>query len=144
MLVGRTDDPRQRDASDQSRGPPLIGRVWLSGILGVLLVAAYAWRVMTPEPTSTAPPYRAFSDASYWNTPLPANAPVDPDSKAIVKFLKRDNGYNYVRLAGTDFTGRWGNPIYWSGQDDPEYHVINTCSYRPRRGRSPIPHPMRR
>jgi hypothetical protein len=114
-----------------NRGSPLvIGPVSLSAILGVLVFASCAWPVMTSEPTSPAPPYRAFSEASYWNTRLPATAPADPDSKAIVKFLKRDNGYNFVRLAGTDSTGRWGNPIYWSGQDDPVYHVVNTCNYR--------------
>jgi hypothetical protein len=104
----------------------LIGLVSL-GWIGVHL---YAWPVATSEPTSPTPPYRAFSDASYWNTPLPAAAPVDPDSEGIIDFLEQHSRYNYVRLAGTDSSGRWGNPIYWSGQDDPVYDVVNTCRYQ--------------
>ena len=86
----------------------------------------------SPSPTTTAPSssYRAFPSSSYWNTPLPADAPLDPNSGAIISFLKADNTTNYVRLAGTSSTGTWGNPIYWSGTSDPTYAINNSCSQR--------------
>jgi hypothetical protein len=85
-------------------------------------------------PTSPAPDgsgaYRAFGPASYWNTPLPADAPVDPRSDEFISFLKANNGYNFVKLSGTDSTGKWGNPIYWAGPGDPVHNIANSCSTR--------------
>ena len=70
--------------------------------------------------------YRAFSVRSYWNQPLPANVPVDPNSKEIIGYLKADNDYNYIRLAGTSSTGTWGQPIYWAEAGDKVYSVSST------------------
>jgi hypothetical protein len=70
--------------------------------------------------------YRAFSGRSYWNEPLPANVPIDPNSREIVAFLKADNDYDYIRLAGTSSTGTWGQPIYWARPADPVYSVSST------------------
>jgi hypothetical protein len=56
-------------------------------------------------------PHRAFSSSSYWNTPLPVNAPVDRKS-ARISFLRRMATTNFIHFAGAGSTGRWGNPIY--------------------------------
>lgn len=72
----------------------------------------------------------AFAEDSYWNTPLPPDAPVDPDSDEIVAFIAADSSSGYVRLAGTSSTGAWGNPIYRANRHDPAYAVHNTCGYR--------------
>lgn len=105
-------------------------RLRLSGLvsLGVIIAALPSAAERTWEPRS--PPYRAFSNASYWNTPLPQDAPTDPRSDQIIEFLQANNRANFVRLAGTDASGRWGNPIYWSGRGDPHYRVANTCGFR--------------
>jgi hypothetical protein len=102
----------------------MIGLPSLVGIIGVLLYAA------PPGTSQGAPPYRAFSPASYWNTPLPDDAPRARRSEQFIDFLKADNERNSIRLAGTDPSGRWGNPIYWSGDGDPRYEVENSCGYR--------------
>jgi hypothetical protein len=75
-------------------------------------------------------PYRAFSSSSYWNTPLPADAPVYRKSTRIIAFVQRRATTDYVHLAGASSTGKWGNPAYWSQQDDPDYSISNTCAYR--------------
>jgi hypothetical protein len=74
--------------------------------------------------------FRAFDRESYWNSPLPADAPVDPNSDAIIAWLKRDNDPDHIKLGGTGPTGRWGMPIYWAGRGDPTWNVRNTCSQK--------------
>jgi hypothetical protein len=120
------------EASEHRHRRRVIGLVSLGVIglasLGVIAVALPSAAERPWEPTS--PPYRAFSDASYWNTPLPQDAPTDPRSDQIIEFLQANNRANFIRLAGTDADGRWGNPIYWSGRGDPHYRVANTCSFQ--------------
>lgn len=72
--------------------------------------------------------FRAFDSGSYWNTPLPADAPVDPNSHAIIAWLKGDNGADYIKLSGAGPTGRWGMPIYWATRGDPTWNVVDACS----------------
>ena len=74
--------------------------------------------------------FRAFSQSSYWNTPLPAAAPTDPRSSEMIRFLKNDNSTNYLTLAGADGNGEWGNPIYWAKPSHKTYNVQNSCDYR--------------
>lgn len=75
-------------------------------------------------------PYRAFSSSSYWNTPLPVDAPVARRSAGIIAYLRRIATTNYIHFSGAGHHGHWGNPIYWSDSDDPVYSIRNTCSYR--------------
>ena len=72
--------------------------------------------------------YRSFSRGSYWNTPLPANAPQHPDSARIIEFLRQDNDTSFIRLAGATDDGSWGMPVYWAGANAPEYDVVSNCS----------------
>lgn len=83
----------------------------------------------------------AFGSTSYWNTPLPADAPLDPNSAAMMAWLQGDNTTNYIHLAGASANGLWGNPIYWSTDKDPTYSVINTCRFNqpPEFGQMRIP-----
>ena len=73
-------------------------------------------------------PYRAFSSSSYWNTPLPPDAPVAPGSERFLRYLAREDGANFLTLSGVGPRGLWGNPIYWARSRDPSYHIQNTCS----------------
>jgi hypothetical protein len=98
----------------------------------VLLVLATVMLLGTCVTNSTAGgnPYRAFDTDSYWNTPLPANAPVDPNSNAIIAWLRSDNDPDYISLGGTSSSGKWGMPIYWARQGDPTWDVANSCSQK--------------
>jgi len=77
-------------------------------------------------------PLRAFGDNSYWNAPLPRNAPKHPNSNGILRYMRTapDAGRGCIRLAGA---GRdpWGQPIYWSNRHDREYRVRATDYYLP-------------
>jgi hypothetical protein len=72
--------------------------------------------------------YRAFSDSSFWNRPLPRGAPVRKSSDEMIAYLRRDNTTNYISLSGTERSGEWGMPIYWAKPGDPEYSIHNNCT----------------
>src|SRR4051794_11969754 len=69
-------------------------------------------------------PYRPFRDRSWWNTPVPANAPSDPQAAQILNYLSTapESGQGCLRLAGAQHN-KWGQPAYWSQPGDPEYAV---------------------
>jgi hypothetical protein len=74
-----------------------------------------------PEPRA---PYRAFEDGSWWNTPVPDDAPLDPAGEQILDYLHTgpDSGRGCLRLAGAG-RSRWGHPIYFAKPSDPSYDV---------------------
>lgn len=80
----------------------------------------------TPTANAAVAVPRAFSATSYWNTPLPAGAPVDTRSASIIDFLKTDSSHPYIRVIGTESSGGWGEPIFWAKPTDPVYNVIAT------------------
>jgi hypothetical protein len=98
-----------------------------------LLSATLVWvltATVLASPSMAAAPYRAFSTSSYWNQPLPANAPIDTNSVRILEFLKKDSTTNYIRFSGVGSSGNWGNPIYWSSPTDGTYAVRNSCGHK--------------
>lgn len=87
------------------------------------------------SPVSIAPterPYRAFSADSWWNTPLPWHAPLDPNGDLILNYLRTasDSSDGCLGLAGAG-EGRWGQPVYWAGPGDTSYNVQGLQHYRP-------------
>jgi hypothetical protein len=69
-------------------------------------------------------PYRPFRDRSWWNTPLPVNAPSDPAGATVLNYLSTapESGHGCLRLAGAQ-QNKWGQPAYWSQRGDPVYDV---------------------
>jgi hypothetical protein len=82
--------------------------------------------VVVASPAGAITPVRAFSSTSWWNTPLPADAPLHPNSAGMVSWLKSDNSANFLHLAGTTSTGAWGMPVYWADAGDQIYDVVQT------------------
>jgi hypothetical protein len=66
-------------------------------------------------------PYRAFKADSYWNTPLPADAPIDPKSAAFIEDSEA-NTPGYMKLS----MGNFAQPIYFAAESDPLYTVKPT------------------
>jgi hypothetical protein len=68
--------------------------------------------------TIASPPvtgFRAFAATSYWNTPLPANAPLAPDSDRLIAALAADSSPKYLNLGVSKFS----HPVYWATASDP-------------------------
>ncbi len=106
-------------------GGPGLGRI--AGLLvGVVVTMAATGGGLSPAAEAAAGAFRAFSPDSYWNRPLPADAPVHPHSAAIIALLKRDNFVNGCPLLSGTEANEWGMPIYWSRRTDPVYRVVPT------------------
>jgi hypothetical protein len=79
--------------------------------------------------TVPEPLYRAFTEDSWWNTPVPVGAPTHPREKQILEYMRtaEEAGDGCVRLAGAD-SSAWGQPVYWAGPRDPRYDVTLTAN----------------
>lgn len=81
----------------------------LAGLLILLLVGVNA---VAGGPTPMAEPavlssrFRPFSPASPWNTPIPTNAAVDPDSDAMITMLSSNS-----RTLGANIR-KWSVPVF--------------------------------
>jgi hypothetical protein len=67
---------------------------------------------------------RAFEASSWWNMPLPVDAPLDPAGDLILDYLRTgpESGPGCLTLAGAG-QSHWGQPVYEASPGDPEYHV---------------------
>lgn len=95
----------------------------------------------TPTPVPTVPPssptpaptppgsivYRAFKNDSYWNVPMPLNAPIDPNNSTYINDAKNSSvSTSFLRIAGApDHSAGydWSYPIYWAKSTDPLYTI---------------------
>lgn len=84
-----------------------------------LLCTCVAYGKEPELPGTSGGVYRAFTDDSYWNTPIPADAPRDPNSDKMIAFLRQDSRYGYIKFTGLGPSGAWGRPIYWGYASDP-------------------------
>lgn len=105
------------------------GRAALAAAVLVVAVAATASAAMrSPDdesrPSAARSTLRAFEADSWWNTPVPANAPKSPIAEQILRYMRTapDASGGCVRLAGAG-SNRWGQPVFWAGPGDPEYAV---------------------
>jgi hypothetical protein len=86
-------------------------------------------------------PVPGFSRGSYWQQPLPRDAPPDPASDEMIAFLHQDHSPDHIVLVGADRGGDWGTPIFSAAEDTPTFSVQNNCAFpQPPEFRSvPIP-----
>lgn len=105
--------------------------VLVVAVLAALSLVAFAVvRSLQDGPTPVARPatrgdhYRAFSPDSWWNTPLPDDAPLHPDGAEILGHLRSapESGSGCLTLAGAG-DSPWGHPIYWADSSDPSYDL---------------------
>ena len=69
---------------------------------------------------------RPFAPTSFWNTPLPANAPIDAKSSAYVERMQ----YLLSRWAPYVNTDRYSTPVYTVPRDQPTVRVTLDDGYR--------------
>jgi hypothetical protein len=92
----------------------------------VQAVAANAGATVAPNGPGPPPgrPFRFFSAKSFWNRPLPADAPVDPHSAEIGAAFNREIAAEKTAGGGpTVNTTRWSVPIYTVPADQPAVSV---------------------
>jgi len=129
-----------RRARKSSGGRLLVALLLVSAlVVGVLLAIGRPWggddkrptgHVTSPAVSPNAPldargrPYRPFRDRSWWNAPVPATAPHDPNEAQVLNYLSTapESGNGCLRLAGAQ-QNRWGQPAYWAQPSDREYAV---------------------
>lgn len=114
-------------------------RLW-AGLVAFLVIGlgVLAAAILPRDDTvgSGPPPadreYRAFAPGSWWNTPLPADAPLDPNGEQILQYLQSgpESGRGCLMLAGAGHS-HWGTPIYWAEPGDPRYDVTGIVGQRP-------------
>ncbi len=77
-----------------------------------------------PAPVVDGAPMRAFTPDSWWNTPVPDQAPGHPQAEEILRYMStaEESGGGCVRLAGAGDSD-WGQPVYWARPGDPTYRV---------------------
>jgi hypothetical protein len=68
---------------------------------------------------STTSPRRFFSDNSFWNTPIPANAVIDPRSDYYIELLKEQAKDGFVSINLRE----WTIPVYEAGRTTPRRTV---------------------
>jgi hypothetical protein len=77
-----------------------------------------------PVPASAEAPERFFSPTSFWNTPVPADAPLDPGSEQVVDALARQVGLERAAKKGPAIiTSEYSVPIYTVAADQPPVEV---------------------
>ena len=83
---------------------------------------------------------RAFRADSWWNTPLPADAPLDPAGELVLDYLRTgpESGRGCLTRAGAG-ESRWGQPVYEARPTDPEYDVEGLSEPLPELERLRIP-----
>lgn len=120
------------------RGLQLYGVAALVLIVGALVAVQLMGASIQPQATDKLrfvpahEGYRAFEPGSWWNTPLPADAPLDPNGALILHYLRSapENGGGCLQLAGAGDSS-WGTPIYWARPSDPSYDVTGVVRNSP-------------
>jgi outer membrane biosynthesis protein TonB len=79
---------------------------------------------VSPEATPDPAPFRFFSPTSFWNSELPAIAPLDPESGVIAKAFVDEIKAELAAHEGPGIsTTSYGIPIYQVGGDQPTVRV---------------------
>jgi hypothetical protein len=84
--------------------------------------------VESPSPVESAAPFRFFSPTSFWNEQLPADAPLDPSSAAVVGAFAEQIAAAYETKKGEAYinTTAYSVPVYTVPLDQPTVKVTLT------------------
>src|SRR3989338_748970 len=84
-------------------------------------------KTLTPTKPTGNQPYRAFSADSYWNTPFPPNAPIDPNNtKYIADSQNSSHTQNFLQFTAAPGTSQaFGQPIFWAKASDKLYSITD-------------------
>lgn len=107
------------------------GRWALVGLVASLVLGACTAVPPAPERAAEVLIYRPFAADSWWNTPIPADAPSNPDATVILDYMQTaaQAGAGCLRLAGA--SNGWGQPVYRAQPGDPSYDVTVVNATQP-------------
>jgi hypothetical protein len=104
--------------------PTSVRSVLVALAAGAVVLTWFLGRSSDTRSVTPGGSFRAFTATSFWNTPLPSDAPRHPDSDEIIRFLERDNAARgCVLLSGVE-GNPWGTPVYWVDRGDPTFDVV--------------------
>ena len=129
----RDDLARVRAERDELRGTVAADTMEIASLNGDLATAYAAIdglsneirdleaKLAACEATHELPPatlWRPYADTSIFNTPLPPQVIIDPNSAALCAQVKADNPSPILKAADP-----WSHPVYWAKDTDP-LHTI--------------------
>jgi hypothetical protein len=96
-------------------------------VLFVALAAALGCSAPAPRPSAVASrvgssTWRPFTDSSPWNTPIPQDAKLAPDSAALVADLAHSSKWPFFTIN----IEQYGIPVYWVDERTPRQRVTVT------------------
>jgi hypothetical protein len=96
-------------------------RTFLRGTLALATGVVGAGCTYGGASVSSSPgPFRAFTNTSEWNRPLPQEAPVDPASDEFIgELVSFDPAHPWPRLIASE----WAEPIFWARGGDAEFEI---------------------
>jgi hypothetical protein len=75
---------------------------------------------VSPARELREPPHRFYAPTSFWNAPLPADAPLDPSSTALMDAFRAEIAREMESRSGPAInTTEWSVPLYRVGADQP-------------------------
>jgi hypothetical protein len=88
-------------------------------------------------PTPSPAIGRLYDPGSPWNTPIPANTPIDPRSAAMAQAVTSAAQAGGLLIA----VKKWSWPVYYADASTPRYVVSLTASWAPARSIAGVPIP---
>ena len=109
-------------------------------ILLVTAVGQSAYSTDTIAPARCADTIQPFKKNSYWNKPLPADAPIDEKSDLYIADAKdRDVSTPFLGLTGAPGARQsYAAPLVCSKPEDPQYTIVPSRWGKPLKIRIPI------
>jgi hypothetical protein len=106
--------PSPTEAADPHPRPvPRRRRPIVTALAAALVLVGVLLFIVVGQHKAPAPPFRFFAADSFWNKPLPADAPVDPTSAGLVAHLDREVAQEEARGYGPNInTNAYSVPIY--------------------------------
>jgi hypothetical protein len=102
----------------------------MAGLAAALAICLSPMAPASSAADAGAPPDNGFSSAGPWNTPLPADVPLAPNSSAIVANILQDKQNNSGLWAVN--TDSYSAPIYDVGPDTPRQQwTYSDCQNMP-------------
>ncbi len=115
---------------------PFTAVLLLSVVFAAFVASTSSVQAAVTDSSSLSAPFRFFSETSIWNTSVPTNAVLDPNSTAIMSALNRVVAHEEPNNGLNVNTTAWSVPIYTVPANQPTVKV--TLNKGPRSSSNPL------